>query len=108
VQGFYRGARGQGMPNNWRRIIVTSNASPRHAARRRVDYQSTMDTAARSLAAPPSRLGSIDAYRGLVMFLMMAEVLHLSTVGKATGSAFWKFLGDQQTHAEWFGCSLHD
>ena len=56
-----------------------------------------MDTAARSLAAPPSRLASIDAYRGLVMFLMMAEVLHLSTVGKATGSPFWRFLGEQQT-----------
>ena len=31
---------------------------------------------------PPAqvRLGSIDAYRGLVMFLMMAEVLRLSAV----------------------------
>ena len=27
--------------------------------------------------APPRRLASIDAYRGLVMFLMMAEVLQL-------------------------------
>jgi heparan-alpha-glucosaminide N-acetyltransferase len=61
------------------------------------------------LAAPPTtRLASIDAYRGLVMFLMMAEVLRLSSVGKATGSVFWKFLGGQQTHVEWYGCSLHD
>ncbi len=42
------------------------------------------------------------------MLLMMAEVLHLRDVGKATGSGFWRFLGVQQTHAEWFGCSLHD
>src|SRR5258706_16310381 len=63
----------------------------------------------KELHAPvPSRLASIDAYRGLVMFLMMAEVLNLSAVGKATGSPFWRFLGDQQTHAAWFGCSLHD
>ncbi len=29
---------------------------------------------------PPDRLASIDAYRGLVMFLMMAEVLNLCQV----------------------------
>ena len=63
----------------------------------------------KELHAPvPSRLASIDAYRGLVMFLMMAEVLSLSAVGKATDSPFWRFLGRQQSHAEWFGCSLHD
>src|SRR5258706_4233517 len=63
----------------------------------------------KELHAPvPSRLASIDAYRGLVMFLMMAEVLNLTAIGKATGSPFWRFLGDQQTHAAWFGCSLHD
>ena len=31
----------------------------------------------------PRRLTSIDAYRGFVMFLMMAEVLHLGAVAKA-------------------------
>ena len=31
---------------------------------------------------PPSRLASIDAYRGLVMFLMMAEVLELCRGGR--------------------------
>jgi heparan-alpha-glucosaminide N-acetyltransferase len=59
-------------------------------------------------ALPTARLSSIDAYRGLVMFLMMAEVLRLSGVARATGSAFWGFLGHHQTHAEWTGCSLHD
>jgi len=42
------------------------------------------------------------------MFLMMAEVLRLSSVGRATGGAVWTFLGGQQTHSEWIGCSLHD
>ena len=33
------------------------------------------------LAASP-RLTSVDAYRGFVMFLMMAEVLHISQAAK--------------------------
>src|SRR5690349_13854962 len=68
-----------------------------------------MSTLPPPLPRPGSpRLGSIDAYRGLVMFLMMAEVLHLSDVGRATHSAVWQFLGHHQSHAEWIGCSLHD
>ncbi len=52
---------------------------------------------------------AVDAYRGLVMVLMMAEVLHLAQVAKAyPGNVFWAFLGFNQTHVEWFGCSLHD
>src|SRR5437764_3223199 len=55
------------------------------------------------------RLVSIDAYRGLVMFLMMAEVLHLGKVAAARPeSGLWKFLAHHQSHAEWIGCSLHD
>ncbi len=58
--------------------------------------------------AAPVRLGSLDAFRGLVMFLMMAEVLRLSEVASATGSPIWKFFAYHQTHVEWIGCSLHD
>lgn len=67
-----------------------------------------MSTAA--IASPaPVRLASLDAYRGLVMFLMMAEVLHLAQVAKALpDSAFWQFLAYHQTHVEWVGMSLHD
>lgn len=51
----------------------------------------------------------MDAYRGLVMLLMMAEVLHLSRVSRALPeSGFWKFLAFHQSHVEWIGCSLHD
>lgn len=57
----------------------------------------------------PARLISMDAYRGFVMFLMMAEILHLSRVAAAhPDSLFWKVLAWNQTHVEWFGCSLHD
>jgi predicted acyltransferase len=58
-------------------------------------------------AAP--RLASMDAYRGWVMLLMMAEVLRLSRVARAVPeSGFWQFLGRHQSHVEWVGCSLHD
>jgi heparan-alpha-glucosaminide N-acetyltransferase len=58
---------------------------------------------------PARRLTSVDAYRGLVMLLMMAEVLAIGAVARALpDSAFWKFLHWQQSHVEWVGCVLHD
>lgn len=52
---------------------------------------------------------AVDAYRGFVMVLMMAEVLHLAEVSRAMpGNWFWGFLAFNQTHVEWAGCSLHD
>lgn len=57
----------------------------------------------------PQRLASIDAYRGFVMFLMMAEVLRLCQVAaKVPQSGVWEFLCRQQSHVEWLGCTLHD
>lgn len=57
----------------------------------------------------PQRLASLDAYRGLVMFLLMAEVLRFGSVAEAfPGSGFWAFLHQQQSHVKWVGCSLHD
>src|SRR4051812_2165477 len=60
---------------------------------------------------PPRRMGSIDAYRGLVMFLMMAEVLRFCAVAAAvpeSSKAIWGFLCHHQSHVEWIGCVLHD
>ncbi len=57
----------------------------------------------------PVRLMSIDAYRGFVMLLMVAEALHLGRMARTfPESNFWAFLGSQQSHREWVGCSLHD
>jgi len=57
----------------------------------------------------PARLTSLDAYRGLVMFLMMGEVFRCCRVAQALPeSGFWKFLCHHQSHVEWIGCSLHD
>jgi predicted acyltransferase len=61
------------------------------------------------LPQPVARNVAVDAYRGFVMFLMMAEVLQLARVAAAyTGNWFWGFLALNQTHVDWAGCSLHD
>ena len=55
------------------------------------------------------RLTSLDAFRGFVMLLIMAEALQLAEIAKARpGNAFWAFLAWHQTHVEWIGASLHD
>lgn len=60
-------------------------------------------------ATPWHRLASVDAYRGLVMLLMMAEVLHFGRVSRALPeNPVWQFLARQQSHVEWRGCTLHD
>jgi heparan-alpha-glucosaminide N-acetyltransferase len=66
----------------------------------------TQPSAAKEL---PVRLAAIDAYRGMVMLLMMGEVLEFSHVSRALpDSGFWRILAFHQTHAPWLGCSLHD
>ena len=60
---------------------------------------------------PPfnNRLSSLDAYRGFVMFLMMAEVLRISQVAQAfPESRIWQLLAFNTSHVAWSGCSLHD
>ena len=55
------------------------------------------------------RLTSVDAYRGFVMLLMMAEIMHLNRIAKAfPDNPVWQFLSAQQSHVEWRGCTLHD
>src|SRR5438552_3291128 len=68
-----------------------------------------MDAPIQPTPTPAARVASVDAYRGLVMFLMMAEVLRLAAVHKAfPDSAFWGLLAHHQEHVAWRGCSLHD
>jgi heparan-alpha-glucosaminide N-acetyltransferase len=60
-------------------------------------------------ANKPPRITSIDAYRGLVMFLLLAEALRLPQVAKQfPDSPVWRFVGFHTSHVEWAGCSLHD
>jgi heparan-alpha-glucosaminide N-acetyltransferase len=58
---------------------------------------------------PSTRVASVDAYRGLVMFLMLAEVLRSCAVAAALpASLIWRVICYEQTHAAWVGASLHD
>src|SRR5271166_4354680 len=63
-----------------------------------------------TVAAPPiTRNVAVDAYRGLVMLLMMGEVLRFGDIARSyPNSAFWHVLAWNQTHVEWAGMSLHD
>ena len=55
------------------------------------------------------RVHSVDAYRGLVMLLMLAEVLRSCDVAGALGhQPLWDFVCLEQTHVAWTGASLHD
>ena len=59
--------------------------------------------------AAATRVTSIDACRGFVMLLMLAEAMRLWTVQRAfPESGFWAFVAFQTTHVPWQGCSLHD
>ena len=52
---------------------------------------------------------AVDAYRGFVMFLMMAEVLRLASVAAAyPGSWLIGVAAYHQTHVAWPWASLHD
>jgi heparan-alpha-glucosaminide N-acetyltransferase len=66
--------------------------------------------AARPVAAGvPVRNVAVDAYRGLVMLLMMGEIMQWAKVAHAyPGSLFWRILAFNQTHVEWSGMGLHD
>lgn len=73
----------------------------------------TFELSTPSSSSPPAsaiaRLASIDAFRGFVMFLMLAEAMRLWTVHEALpNSVFWRIVAFNTEHVEWQGCSLHD
>src|SRR5438094_3762757 len=64
---------------------------------------------ARAISSKPQRIASVDAFRGLVMFLLMAEVLRIARVAaNYPGNAVWETLKFHTSHVDWTGCSLHD
>jgi heparan-alpha-glucosaminide N-acetyltransferase len=59
--------------------------------------------------AKRGRLVSIDAYRGMVMFLMLAEMMHLHSLSESfPGNRFLSWLRFHTQHVAWEGMSLHD
>jgi len=66
----------------------------------------TRDTGVHTLA---QRNSAVDAFRGFVMLLMMAEVLRLSRVAEVFPEGrLLAFLAFHQTHVPWAWLSLHD
>src|SRR6202165_442482 len=56
-----------------------------------------------------TRLISLDAFRGMVMVLMLAEHMRLPEVARGfPHSALWRLIAFNTQHVEWQGCSLHD
>ena len=79
--------------------------------------ENTKVTAAAEAPPPPppsatgikTRIQSLDAFRGFVMFLMLAEAMHLMNIRRAfPGNRFWEFVAFNTTHVPWQGSSLHD
>src|SRR5215468_329608 len=59
--------------------------------------------------APPGRLVSLDAYRGLTMLAMASGGLALHQVAsKFPESSVWKTIGYHSEHVEWVGCAAWD
>jgi len=55
------------------------------------------------------RILSLDAFRGLVMVLMLNERTHLPEVARSfPHSAVWALIAYNTDHVEWQGCSVHD
>lgn len=82
--------------------VVTSQA-------RSPSSDATRSTSEKNNTAPPPRNVAVDAYRGLVMVLMMGEVMHFANVARSfPQSTFWRILAYNQNHVEWAGMSLHD
>jgi heparan-alpha-glucosaminide N-acetyltransferase len=62
-----------------------------------------------TISPSPGRLVSLDAYRGLVMFLVCLRMLELDEVAlHFPDSALWRFIGFHSSHVPWVGCSLND
>jgi predicted acyltransferase len=73
------------------------------------DRASTLGGRSAAGSVASTRITSIDAFRGFVMFLMLAEVMRLWTLHTAfPASRFWAVVAYNTTHVQWQGCSLHD
>jgi heparan-alpha-glucosaminide N-acetyltransferase len=61
------------------------------------------------IAEGVTRLVSLDAFRGMVMTLMLGERMRLPEVARAfPHSAMWALIAFNTEHVDWQGCSLHD
>lgn len=58
---------------------------------------------------PQERLVSLDAYRGAIMLILVANGFRLSaTASNFEGNRFWDLIAYQFSHVPWTGCSFWD
>ena len=70
--------------------------------------QQPVEADSREPVAAPRR-ASIDVFRGMVMFLMLAEIMHLWELADVFPEVrLLRWLRFHTTHVAWEGCSLHD
>ena len=82
-------------------MVTSQSVSP--------SYDAIRSTSEKNIPVAPPRNVAVDAYRGLVMVLMMGEVMRFADTARAfPGSTFWRILAYNQNHVEWAGMSLHD
>src|SRR5687768_4854976 len=62
----------------------------------------------RTSLAETSRLASLDAYRGFIMFLMASAGFGIGGVAKELPDSFWAVIAPQVDHVSWTGCVLWD
>jgi len=53
----------------------------------------------------PGHLVSLDAYRGLIMLLLISDGFGLASLRKHSG---WAWIAYQMDHSPWTGCTLWD
>ncbi len=59
-------------------------------------------------AASGGRLISLDAYRGFIMVVLVANGFGFVETAKRHPGTFWSTLAEQFQHAPWLGCTLWD
>lgn len=56
-----------------------------------------------------TRVVSLDAFRGFIMTLMLAEITRLHFAAESfPNSTLWSWIAFNTEHVDWQGCSLHD
>jgi predicted acyltransferase len=84
--------------------VATNGAEPKPLA----ESEFALSPAAPAATAP-TRLVSLDAYRGFVMLAMASSGLGFAAVAKNfPESGLWKFLAEQTDHVAWRGCVFWD
>jgi heparan-alpha-glucosaminide N-acetyltransferase len=73
--------------------------------------RTTMSTSSPTVAASPTRLLSLDAFRGFIMLAMASAGFRLAAIaqqGQLRDDRVWQFLGYQTEHVAWRGCAFWD